>query len=134
MLLDKQLEFSSEQAVTATAGSTNVVALGDGGLGVNDLNLVISVDEAATADGAATVTFALQSDDSADFDDDIQTLWTSSAIGKASLTTSYKLQIPVPHTSKKYMRVYYTVATGPLTAGKFTAGLTNSGELTHDVS
>ena len=59
MLTDALLQLSSAQAVTTTAVSTNTIDLGtarDIGTG-EDLYAVITVDEAATASGSATVNF-----------------------------------------------------------------------------
>lgn len=128
MLTDALLRFSNAQAVTASAASTDVIdfsAYRDIGNGAQDLELYLTVDEAVTASGAATVTFALE--DSAD-NSTYAAIWTSAAIGKASLTLgantlSLALAPKIPLNCRRYLRVYYTVATGPLTAGKFTAGL-----------
>jgi len=130
MILDKELMMSQAQAVTATAASTNVIDLGarlglDPGLS-DDLWLQIRVDTAATASGSATVTFALQTDDDEAFGS-ATTLWTSTAIGKATLAAGYNVvRMRLPLGVERYVRVYYTVATGPLTAGKFDAFI-NSG-------
>lgn len=126
MRLDKYNEFSDGQAVTASAASTNVVDLAVArDLGLADrMWLIVQVDTAATAAGAATVTFDLQTDDNEGFSS-ATTLHTSGAIGKATLVAGYQvLRIRVPSTTEQYIRMYYTVATGPLTAGAFSAFLT----------
>ena len=121
MIIDKALQVSNEQAVTTTAASTDVIDLGqtNPNLGLNDnTSLAITVDVAATADGAATVTFSLQdSADNSSFADVVAT----GAIGKASLGAGAQIVLPMPTKLRRYIRVYYTVATGPLTAGKFSA-------------
>ena len=125
MYLDKQLMFSEAQAVTVTAASTNVIDLGagtDAGAG-EPLEMMVMVDEAATAAGSATVTIALETDDNEAFASPA-TLASSGAIGKAALTAgSSHFRLEVPEGAERYLRLTYTVATGPLTAGKFTAGL-----------
>lgn len=125
MILDRENLFSDGQAVTSTAASTDYIDLGvdrDIGIG-NELELLISVDTAVTADGSATVTFALQTDNASTFDTGPTTLWASSAIGKATLVAGYQIKVRVPRGTDRYLRVNYTVATGPLTAGAFTAGI-----------
>jgi len=131
--------FSSAQAVTATAISdvkdlgplwsgtqsnlvTNIGATG------KEMYLVINVTEAATASGSATVTFSLESDSTADLATSPTVHWTSAAIGKATLVVGYNvIRLCLPHGSyERYLGVRYTVATGPLTAGKFDAFLTNA--------
>lgn len=125
MMYDKLNTFGTAQAVTASAASTDIIDLGavrDLGNG-EPLELVILVGTTVTADGAATVTFALQTDDNDGFSS-AATLASTAAIGKASLTAGTEvLRVKVPLDVERYLRVYYTVATGPLTAGTFTAFL-----------
>lgn len=131
MILDERNEFADAQTVTATAisdvidlGATPTLRSIQGG---EPLYLVISVDEAATAAGAATVTFSLESDSTADLATSATVHFATAAIGKAALTLgSTQVAIPVPITAnvERYLGVRYTVATGPLTTGKFSAYLT----------
>ena len=121
MIIDYNLQVSNEQAVTATAASTDVIDFGQATptTGLNPLmHMVIGVDEAATAAGAATVVFAIQ--DSAD-NSTFADVAATAAIGKAALGLGQQIVIPMPTTHRRYLRVNYTVATGPLTAGKFSA-------------
>lgn len=121
MIIDRNQQFSNEQAVTATAASTDVYdsRQANPNTGMDGRSaLVITVDESATAAGAATVTFALQ--DSAD-NSNFADVTSTAAIGKATLVAGYQIVIPMPTKMRRYQRVNYTVATGPLTAGKFSA-------------
>lgn len=123
MYIDKQLEFSDEQAVTASAASTDVIDFGSKKrVAVGDKKYIaVTVKEAAAAAGAATVTFKLQGDDAENFGSAVD-VFSSAAIGKADLVVGYQFYIEVPLSfNYRYMRMYYTVATGPLTAGKFDA-------------
>lgn len=121
MFIDKNLQVSDAQAVTATAASTNVIDFGqtNPNTGLDDRsNMVITVDTSAAAVGDATVTFAVQdSADNATFAD----VAVTAAIGKATLVAGYQHVIPMPTKLRRYCRVNYTVATGPLTAGAFSA-------------
>ena len=127
MLIDAQTLLSSAQVVTVTAFSANQYDTGavspPRNLGRKDLRLVITVDEAATAAGAATVNFELgEADDAAGTN--YQTIVGSAAIGKAAILAGTKqFDVPVPDTSKRFIMARYVVGTGPLTAGKFTAAL-----------
>lgn len=125
MYIDRQNLFGQDQAVTASAASTDYIDLGqarDIGNGT-PLEIFVLVTEAAAAAGAATVQVALQSDDNAAFSSPAN-LVMSDAIPKASLVAGTEvLRVPVPHGCERYLRLYFTVATGPLTAGKFTSGL-----------
>ena len=121
MIIDKQLQVSDAQAVTASAASTDVIDYGqtNPNSGLNDnVVLAITVDEAATAAGAATVVFSVQ--DSAD-NSSFADVYATTTIGKATLVAGYQILIPMPYKHRRYVRVYYTVATCPLTAGKFSA-------------
>lgn len=124
MILDKQLFMSKAQAVTASAASTDVIDMGKAGDAVGkELYLVVQVREAATATGSATVNLVLETDSKEDFSTK-SVLFDSGAIAKADLTlNSEPVKVKIPVGMKQYLRAYYTVATGPLTAGKFDAFL-----------
>jgi hypothetical protein len=81
------------------------------------------------AAGAGTLTVSLEVDDNSGFSS-ATTVWTSGAIPKATLVAGYRL--PIEYLPKgineRYFRLYYTVATGPMTAGKITAGLMLDGQ------
>ncbi len=127
MILDKLLMFSEAQAVTATAASTDVIDLSplkgtrrDIGVG-EPLEFWATVNTSATAGGAATLNVQLQT--SADNSTWV-TLYDSGTLALASLTAGKRiLSTKVPAGVLKYLRVNYVVATGPLTAGAFTAGI-----------
>jgi hypothetical protein len=125
MLLDAQLLLSDAQAVTVTANSTNVVdtaAARDPGAG-ESLTFVVQVTQAATAAGSATVAFSLETATDAAFTSPVQ-LFSSGPIAKAALTLGAKpVATAVPPDAQRFLRVVYTVATGPLLTGAFTAGL-----------
>ena len=121
MYIDKALQMSNAQAVTVTAPSTDVVDFGqvNPNSGFSDmLKVVVTTGVAATAAGAATVTVTAQ--DSAD-NSSWADIASTAAIPKASLVIGYQAVIPMPLFHRRYVRVNYTVATGPLTAGTFSA-------------
>ena len=130
MLLDDLLKLSAAQAVTSTAFSTNTIDFSqnrDLGSG-NDAYVVFGVDEAATASGAATVNFQIVTSANANLSSP-NILVQTDAIAKTELTLGRKpivLEIPLSILNalpigQRYLGVQYTVGTGPLTAGKFTA-------------
>lgn len=122
MIIDKLLQVSSAQAVTASAASTDVIDFGqtNPNSGMDDrTSMVFTVSEAATAAGNATVTFSVQ-----DCDTEGGTyadVATSGAIGKAQLAAGAQVVVKMPTRLRRYCRAYYSVASGPLTAGKFSA-------------
>lgn len=136
MLMDLQSMFSDKQAITTTAASTNVIDLGavdtpkhaagpitrDLGKG-RPIPITVMVNETFTAAGAATLTIALQVDDDEAFGSATTVLTQTFAL--AALTAGAKLPpFYIPEgVDERYVRLNYTVATGPMTAGKITAGL-----------
>jgi hypothetical protein len=121
MIIDRLLQVSDDQAVTATAVSTDVIDFGQANpnSGMSDrLSLVVTVGEAAAAAGDATVTVQLQ--DSAD-NSNFSTIAATSALPKAALGAGAQVVLPMPPVHRRYVRVNYVVGTGPLTAGKFSA-------------
>jgi len=128
-LTDRQTLLSNEQAVTVTAFSTDQYDTGNvaGGRNIGrahqPLRAVFTVDEAAVSGGATTVAFEIGHADAADGTGFVA-LASSAAIGKAALTIGAKpLDVAIPDTAKRFIMGRYTVATGPLTAGKFTLSL-----------
>jgi len=130
MIIDSFNEYSCNQAVTDSAASTNVVdTLGGGRIEGKPIFLHLKCKESAAAAGAATVTFAFETSNSSDFSSK-DTLWNSAAIGKADLTAGSEIvRLALNGLKlKRYTRVYYTIGTGPLTAGKFSAFLSNDAD------
>lgn len=122
MIIDKALQVSDKQAVTASAASSDVIDFGQAtpntGLLANQLYMQIGVAQTATAAGAATVQFVLQdSADGSSFADVVST----QAVALSGLTAGAQFVLPMPVKHRRYVRVNYVVGTGPLTAGKFSA-------------
>jgi len=131
MLFDVENLFSDRQAVTTTGNSANAIDTGTARdlLAGEALTLVVQVSTAFTAAGAATLTVALETDDNVSFSS-ATTLLTSPAIPVAALTAGARpVQIRVPRGAERYLRLVYTVATGPMTAGAVIAGLVLAGTL-----
>lgn len=125
MYIDRQNLFGQDQAVTTSTASTDYIDLGaarDIGNGERPEILVLCTQD-VTASGAATVTVALQSDDNPSFSSPVN-LVLSDAVPKASLVAGTQvLRVAAPHGTERYLRLFFTVNSGPLTAGKFTSGL-----------
>jgi hypothetical protein len=135
MITDALLQLSSAQTVTTSAVSTNTIDLSqnrDIGQGV-DLYAVFTVDEAATASGAATVNFQVITSASANLSSPT-VLGQTDAIPKTDLTLGRKpISVMIPSSvllaqpiGQRYLGVQYTVATGPLTAGKFSCAIADA--------
>lgn len=137
MLMDKQNLLSDQQAVTVTAFSTNVIDLGATGTNHNgetvlsdpgrgDVEVEIQVTEQFTAAGAGTLNVDLVMADDAALTVNKTVIRSSGAIGKATLAPGYRFRIAgklPPGVSRQYLGLEFTVATGPMTAGKVVSGI-----------
>lgn len=132
MWTDGLLQLSSAQAVTASAVSANVIDLGlarDASAG-EPLYIAITVDQTATAAGAATVNFQAISSASANLSSPT-ILAQTGAIPKADLASGRApIALLVPRhvltaqlLGQRYLGLQFTVSTGPLTAGQFTVNV-----------
>ena len=133
MLIDKQNLLSYKQAITITANSSDVIDLGPNhwaGASGNDreIPLFMHVDEAFTADGAATLTVAIESSNAEAFGSGVKRHNSIGPIALADLAQPKRmpLSLSLPADVQRYVRAVYTVATGPFTAGKITLGVTAS--------
>lgn len=140
MYIDSQELFSDAQAVTSTAISSNVLDLNpsaaglagnvqDIGVGHDATYLVVETVTTATDTGSdATLTVTLESDSTANLATAPVVHYSSGALAFAAFATAGTIlvQIPLPLGDyKRYLGIRYTVASGPLTAGAFTAFLTS---------
>lgn len=131
MILDKQLEFSNAQAVTAAAASTNYVDLGAArNMGVGEDLYVVVVCTVAMTDGSSdsTLAVALETDTTTTFTPDAtRTLFTFSALSAAGTMKVAKLG--PDDLNMRYAQLKYTPANGDLSTGSFSAYLTNGAQL-----
>lgn len=137
MYVDKHLEFSDAQAVTATAISANVYdrisnasgknVLADIGTG-QDVYLVVLTQAVATdASSDATLTVTLESDSDVGLSTSPTVHFSTGALAFAAFSPAGSVLAAVKLPAgdyERYLGVRYTVANGPLTAGAFDAFLT----------
>ena len=133
---DSQLILADSQAVTSTAISENVIDLNSVGgpnatqnIGVGeDLYLVVETAVTATDSGSdATLTVSLESDSTADLATSATVHDSTAAIAFADFATAgtrlMAVKLPEAVSYERYLGVRFTVASGPLTAGAFSAYL-----------
>lgn len=120
MILDADLIFSEKQAVTATAASTKVLDLQEGGDAIGQELTVKAVVGTAFA-GGTSLQFKLQtSGDNSTWTD----LLMTGAVAAADLKSgAIPFDVRVPKGAKRYLRMQY-VAVGTFTGGTVTAFLT----------
>lgn len=126
MIIDKLNLLASAQVVTASAATTDVLdqgAIRDLGFS-NGYQVLIQPIASVTAAGAATVQFQLQCATDAAFTTPV-TVIQSDAIAKTALVAGGEpIFLPLPlGLDKRYVRVFFNVGTGPLTAGSFTVAI-----------
>ena len=134
MILDTQTMFSDDQAITASAASTNLLDLGASGtpvgaaaaisrdLGNSVVPILIQVTTAFANNTSLKV--GIQTDDNTGISS-AATVLESEAIAVATLVAGYKFVMQyVPMTvNERYVRLYYTIAGSNANAGNITAGL-----------
>ena len=130
-MLDSQTKLATAQAVTSVGdtASTNILDQGSANsaeMGLTGENLWINafVSTAATSGGSATLQAVLQdSADGSSFADVV----AGPAVAVASLTAGAQLlQIQPPTGLRRYVRIGWRVGTAALTAGAFTAFISNT--------
>lgn len=135
MIWSLQDLFSNEQAITASAASSNVIDLGapdtvlngpyplnrDIGRGTR-VPFLIQVTEAFAT--LTSLTPSLQVSDSEAFSV-YRTVWTGQAVPLAQLVAGYQFELlGLPQkVDLRYARLYFTVGGSNATAGKVTAGI-----------
>ena len=112
MIIDKELQFSDGQEVTATGVSTNTVDVGAGDLGASPLELVVLSGAEATGSGSLVV--GLETSDKPDTG--FSALVASRSLAAADLKAGASvLPVQVPRGAKRYLRLNYAI-TGTLKA------------------
>jgi len=124
MIIENLTQFSDSQAVTETAeGDYYVNQLAAGVAIGQQLSVIFLVTTAFAGQGSSTLVLAVQGDSDSAFGTAV-TLSATEAIDESLLVAGYSRELVVPaNASYQYLRVYYTVASGPMTAGKIQAHL-----------
>lgn len=137
-LFDAAGLFSENQAITATAASTNSVDFGANGtspgnlgpyvgdLGNSDIQILAQVTQ--TFATLTSLTVSVQMDDNSAFSSPT-TITASQAVPVASLVAGYKFRVPfkIPEgATERHIRLNYTVAGSNATAGTIYAGIVAS--------
>lgn len=142
MNLDKKLMFMGAAnpavgtAITVTAVSAAIwlgpLATGNTGRNIalaQPLYVFLAVNEAFAAAGAATLNIEIITDDDSALGSPVS-LYATGVIGKAALGAGIEvLCLPLPMGGLpggnylEYLGLRFTVATGPMTAGKVTSGI-----------
>ena len=130
-MLDNSLKLATAQTVTSTGDTASTNIYDNGNAQSSDISLTgenlwinAVVDTTATSGGSATVQAVLQ--DSADGSSWADVV-AGPAVAVASVTAGATLlQVQPPTGMRRYFRIAWRVGTAALTAGKFTAYVSNS--------
>lgn len=130
-MLDQSTKLAVAQAVTATGDTASANTYDNGSANSSDISMTgenlwinATVDTTATSGGSATVQAVLQdSADGATFAD----VLAGPVVPVANLTAGTVLmQVQPPTGMRRYFRITWRVGTAVLTAGKFTAYVSNT--------
>ncbi len=120
MFIDKELEFSDGQAITASAASTNLIDISqtvDVVPGV-PLKLRLQIDEAFNL--LTTLTVAVQTDSTAAFSSAATVVSKDIALADLTLGADFDLGVLLGP-SEQFIRLYYTVTGTAPTTGQVSA-------------
>ena len=118
MLLDAHSLFSDDQAITASAASTNVVKFGKGEAVYVPLLIQVTQDFATLTSLTVKVQTAVDSAFTVPVDLSTSTILAADLKAGKVIPINY-----IPSGNLGYIRIYYTVTGSNATAGKITAGL-----------
>ena len=120
MIIDKELEFSDGQAVTAAAASTNVVDLGQTADVAPGVPLKVRVQIDADLDPTTSMTFSLQTDTVENFASPTELLARTELTAALVAGATFELGT-IPSTVQQYLRLYYTPNGGNASTGSLSA-------------
>ncbi|HDZ1046044.1 TPA: Ig-like domain-containing protein [Klebsiella pneumoniae] len=137
MFVDAQLEFSDAQEITASAASTNIIDFNpafdyntviDAGAGEPTF-LVVIPGVTFTADDDATLAIELRSYASEDLSDTPNVIFTATKELSALVAGKPAVVVALPSAEYlRYLSLYYTVTSGPFTAGALDAFITKDAQ------
>jgi hypothetical protein len=127
MILDKQAMFSSDQAITGTANSSNVVDLGAKSTKVPTKSLrcdAAMIGIIVTSDFVTLTTLTITFTTSAAEGMTNEVTHFSVALALAALVKGCKVFLPIPEDALRYARLTYTVGgSNPGSGSGLTAGI-----------
>lgn len=128
MLLDSQLLFSEELAVTAAANATNVYDAGDvrdigAGEDLYVFGLVTTTMDDTGDDSTLTVNLVTDDNSALSSASVVQELFTFSATSPAGTILYAKISPEAATAFERYVGIAFAPAGGDLSAGAFTVGI-----------
>ncbi|MGL4813227.1 MAG: Bbp16 family capsid cement protein [Beijerinckiaceae bacterium] len=110
MIIDSRLQVSNNQALTATAASTDVVDLSTlRNVGPGDPIYFVVVTKSALGGTSPTFAFSIQTDDNSGFSSAATIATSATFSGAAALPNGTVQWITVPASNERYLRANYTM-------------------------
>ena len=123
MLLDKQNIFSDAQTIASTCYSTNYIKFGTGD--VSYVPVIVQVVEDFA--GLTSLTVEFETSATSNFSSSVSLCSFTLALAKLKVGARFPIAY-LPKGNLGYMRIKYSI-TGTPTAGKVTAGVVNSSQI-----
>jgi hypothetical protein len=124
MITDKNLYLSEDQAITASAASTEYIDLGAAGDAIGR-PMQIAVNCTADFNTLTSLTIALQCHEDSGFSTGTKTI-ASASVALAQLVDNTRVAvITIPPSCERYIRMYYTVVGSNPSTGKLTSFVTS---------
>lgn len=109
MIIDKRMQVSSSQALTATAASTDVIDLGsDRDIGPGRSMWLVVVAKTGLGGTSPTLAVSVETDDNSGFSS-AATLLTGPTLAAAAFATGQIHVLPMPMTNERYIRAKFTL-------------------------
>jgi hypothetical protein len=109
MIEDKALMVSTDQALTATAASTDYIDFGsDRDVGVHPTKYLVVTSKAAPGGTSPTIVISIETDDNASFSS-ASTIATTATLAAAAFASGTRVVLPLPFANERYMRAKYTL-------------------------
>lgn len=109
MIEDKALMVSADQALTATAASTDYIDLGsDRDIGPGGQKYLVVTSKVAPGGTSPTIAISLETDDNSSFSS-AATLVTHPTLAGAAFGAGTRVVVPIPYTNERYLRAKYTL-------------------------
>lgn len=125
MIRDHDLMFSLQQAITASAASTDIIDQGAAGDALDNEMFLVVKTGLTNWGGCTSLQITLQTDSADNFATAKVDLLTVPAIAVAALLKNTELvKVRLPQGTKRYLRLYYTIDGSNATTATLDAFLT----------
>jgi hypothetical protein len=109
MIIDKRLQVATDQALTATAASTDVIDLSaDRDIGPGESMWLVVVAKTGLGGTSPTLAVSIETDDNSSFSS-AATLLTGPTLAAAAFVTGQVIVMPMAMSNERYLRAKFTL-------------------------